>query len=75
MFRSFHIIIREFRCSLLKLLYIHDLVRFFKTRCCGSISCCVGTSCTECSWLGVRRILRSEGLVLWQHIKLCRNLL
>ena len=27
MFRSFHIIIREFRRSLLKLLHIHDLVR------------------------------------------------
>ena len=30
MFRSFRIIIREFRRSLLKLLYIHDLVRFCK---------------------------------------------
>jgi len=30
MFRSFQIIIREFRRSLLKLLYIHDLVRFCK---------------------------------------------
>jgi len=28
MFRSFQIIIREFRRSLLKLLHIHDLVRF-----------------------------------------------
>jgi len=30
MFRSFQIIIREFRHSLLKLLDIHDLVRFCK---------------------------------------------
>ena len=30
MFRSFHIIIRELRCSLPKLLHIHDLVRFCK---------------------------------------------
>ena len=30
MFRYFQIIIREFRRSLLKLLHIHDLVRFFK---------------------------------------------
>jgi len=30
MFRSFQIIIREFRHSLLKLLHIHDLVRFYK---------------------------------------------
>ena len=30
MFRSFQIIIREFRLSLLKLLHIHDLVRFCK---------------------------------------------
>ena len=30
MFRSFQIIIREFRRSLLKLLRIHDLVRFCK---------------------------------------------
>jgi len=30
MFRSFQIIIREFRRSLLKILYIHDLVRFCK---------------------------------------------
>ena len=30
MFRSFQIIIREFRHSLLKLLHIHDLVRFCK---------------------------------------------
>ena len=29
--------------------------------CCGSISCCVGICCRECSWLGVRRMLRSEG--------------
>jgi len=28
MFRSYQIIIREFRRSLLKLLHIHDLVRF-----------------------------------------------
>ena len=32
MFRSFQIIIREFRRSLLKLLHIHDLVRFCKLR-------------------------------------------
>jgi len=32
MFRSFQIIIREFRCSLLKLLQIHDLIRFCKQR-------------------------------------------
>jgi len=25
--------------------------------CCGSISCCVGICCRECSWLGVRRML------------------
>ena len=30
MFRSFQIIVREFRRSLLKLLRIHDLVRFCK---------------------------------------------
>ena len=30
MFRFFQIIIREFRCSLLKLLPIHDLIRFCK---------------------------------------------
>jgi len=30
MLRSFQIIIREFRRSLLKLLHIHDLVRFCK---------------------------------------------
>ena len=30
MFRSFQTIIREFRRSLLKLLHIHDLVRFSK---------------------------------------------
>jgi len=30
MFRSFQIIIREFLRSLLKLLHIHDLVRFCK---------------------------------------------
>jgi len=30
MFRSFQIIIRKFRRSLLKLLHIHDLVRFCK---------------------------------------------
>jgi len=30
MFRAFQIIIREFRRSLLKLLCIHDLVRFCK---------------------------------------------
>jgi len=30
MFRSFQIIIREFRRSLLKLLHIHDFVRFCK---------------------------------------------
>ena len=63
MFRSFQIIIREFRRSLLKLLHIHDLVCFCKKRYCGSISCCVGICCRECSWLVVRRMLRSEGLV------------
>ena len=31
MFRSFQIIIREFRRSLLKLLHIHDLVRMRRT--------------------------------------------
>ena len=30
MFRAFQIIIREFRLSLLKLLHIHDLLRFCK---------------------------------------------
>jgi len=30
MFRSFHIIIREFRRSLLNLLHIHDLIRSCK---------------------------------------------
>ena len=59
MFRSFQIIIREFRRSLLKLLHIHDLVRFLLARCCGSISCCVGICCRECSWLGVRRTVLS----------------
>jgi len=44
MFRPFQIIIKEFRRSLLKLLHIHDLVRFLNK-------------------------------VLWQHIKLRRNLL
>jgi len=32
MFRSFHVIIREFRRSLLKLLHFQDLVRFCKQR-------------------------------------------
>ena len=27
------------------------------------LPCCVGICCRECSWLGVRRVLRSEGLV------------
>jgi len=26
------------------------------------LPCCVGICCRECSWLGVRRMLRSEGL-------------
>jgi len=46
MFRSFQIIIREFRRSLLKLLHIHDLIRFCKV--------------VQCSWLGVRRMLSSS---------------
>jgi len=76
MFRSYQIIIREFCCFLLKLYYnIHNLIRLCKTMCCGSISCCVGMCCRECSWLGVCRVLRSEGMVLWQHIMLCRNVL
>ena len=25
---------------------------FLQTRCCGSMSCCVGTCCRESSWLG-----------------------
>jgi len=28
------------------------------------LPCCVGICCRECSWLGVRRMLRSEGLVV-----------
>jgi len=60
MFRAFQIIIREFRLSLLKLLHIHDLLRFCKQGFgCGSISCCVGICCRECIWLGVRRMLRT----------------
>jgi len=35
---------------------------FLQTRCCGSMSCCVGMCCRESSWLGVRRMLRNEGL-------------
>jgi len=30
-----------------------------QTRCCGSMSCCVGMCCIESSWLGVRRMLHS----------------
>jgi len=37
---------------------------FLQTRCCGSMSCCVGMCCRECSWLGVRRMLYNEGLVM-----------
>ena len=44
MFRSFQIIIREFRRSFLKLLHIQDLVRFFVNK---------------VLWLGVRRIRRT----------------
>jgi len=29
---------------------------FLQTRCCGSMSCCVGMCCRESSWLGVRRM-------------------
>ena len=61
MFRSFQINIREFRRSLLKLLHIHDLVRFCKQSVVAAyLSCCVGICCRECNWLGVRRMLRSS---------------
>ena len=59
MFRSFQIINRQFRRSLLKLLHIHDLVRFCKQGVLAA-SCCVGICCRECSWRGVRRMLRSS---------------
>ena len=57
MFRSCQIIIRELYYN------IHNLIRFLQTRCCGSMSCCVGMCCRESSWLGVRRVLRNEGIV------------
>ena len=63
MFRSFQIIIMEFRRSLLKLLHIHDLVRFCKQGVVAayhSISCCIGICFRVCSWLGVRRMLRMQ---------------
>jgi len=28
------------------------------------MSCCVGMCCGENSWLGVRRVLRNEGLAI-----------
>jgi len=28
------------------------------------LPCCVGIRCRECSWLGVRRMLRNEGLAM-----------
>jgi len=31
---------------------------FLQTRCCGSMSCCVGMCCRESSWLGVCRMLQ-----------------
>ena len=43
MFRSFQIIIREFRRSLLKLLHIHDLVRFCKQ---GVVAACAAYAAT-----------------------------
>jgi len=34
---------------------------FLQTRCCGSMSDCVGMCCRESSWLGVHRMQRNEG--------------
>jgi len=59
MFGSFQIIIRELRRSLLKLLHIHDLVSFCKQGVLAAYHV-VWESVVECSWLGVRRMLRSE---------------
>jgi len=70
MFRSFQIIIREFRRSLLKLLHIHDLVHFYKQ---GVVAAyhVVWESVVECSWLGVRRMVRNEGLQPITSTSLC----
>ena len=45
MFRSFQIIIREFRRSLLKLLHIRHLVRFCKQ---GVVAACMVLSVLKC---------------------------
>jgi len=68
MFRSCQIIIRELLCcSLLKLYYnIHNLIRFLQTRCCGSMSCCVGMCCRENS-PSLRGIRRTPSQLLFLH--------
>jgi len=66
MFRSFKIIIREFRCSLLKLLHIHDLVRFCKQGVVAAYD--VVWECVVGQWLGVRRRLRSCHNTDYVHI-------
>jgi len=43
--------------SLAKFITYSRFTSFLTTRCCGSISCCVGICCRECSWLGVRLML------------------
>jgi len=53
MFRSFQIIIREFRLSLLNLLHIHDLVRFCEQGVVAAYH--VVWECVVEQWLGVRR--------------------
>jgi len=58
MFRSFQIIIREFLRSLLKLLHIHDLVRFCKQDVVAAYH--VVWKCVVEQWLGVRRMLPSQ---------------
>jgi len=59
MLRSFQIIIREFRRSFLKLLHIHDLVRFCKQGVVAAYHVVYEICCRECSWLGVRRMRRT----------------
>jgi len=44
---------------------------FLQTRCCGSMSCCVGMCCRESSWLGVHRMLRNEGLIISHKFYVC----
>jgi len=50
---------------------------FLQTRCCGSMSCCVGMCCGESSWISVHCMLRNEGLLSLQHIPtqhlVCKN--